>query len=146
MVDLAAFESLRATGSSMFPLVPSGSVLELEAVDAFGVQVGDIVAFVARRGLVAHRVTDVRHPAGGLSFTLRGDAQGCTDVVGADALAYRVRRVSYGVFSYTTRGLVGRALSHFALRRSLAFRCIEWAATTLAVLHRYWHRHQAQSL
>jgi hypothetical protein len=129
----------------MFPCVPSGSKLQLTAVDAERVRVGDIVAYVGRDGVVAHRVVDVDSRAAKLLFTLRGDAQEATEAVPGDALAYRVTRVSYAFVSYATSGWVGRSLARLALDRGLTFRCFRHAALQLAVAHRYWQRHQAQS-
>jgi hypothetical protein len=113
--------TLRALGSSMFPFVPSGSTLELEALcgeanAAAPAQVGEIVAYVGRTGLIAHRVVGVDRSAVSPLYELRGDAQRFSEVVSRDALAYRVTRVSYAGVSYATSGWSGRALAHLALR------------------------------
>ena len=113
--------ALRALGSSMFPCVPSGSRLELEplcgdAKAAAQVRVGEIVVYVGRTGMVAHRVIGLHLRGADSLYELRGDAQGFSEIVGRDALAYRVTRVSYAGVSYATSGWVGRALAQLALR------------------------------
>ena len=130
----------------MFPCVPSGSTLQLAEVRPGQVRVGDILAYVGRTGMIAHRVVGVDGLAASPAFVMRGDAQNATEVVGREALAYRVTRVSYAGVSYATSGFVGRALAHLAVAQGVRLRCLELAARRLAGVHRYWRRRQAQSL
>jgi hypothetical protein len=138
-------ETLSAVGSSMFPCVPSGSRLQLAAVQASQVRVGDIVAYVGRAGMVAPRVVSVDAWAACPVFVMRGDAQEATEVVSGEAVAYRVTRVSYAGVSYATAGPLGRLLSQLAVERGRPFRWLRHTALQLAGAHRYWKRHQAQS-
>jgi hypothetical protein len=113
--------TLRALGSSMFPFVPSGTWLELEALCGeeparAQAQVGEIVAYVGRMGVIAHRVVGVDRSGISPLYELRGDAQDFSEIVSRDALAYRVTRVSYAGLSYATSGWLGRAAAYLALR------------------------------
>ena len=125
--------TLRALGSSMFPFVPSGARLELEALcgneaaAATQAQVGEIVAYVGRAGVIAHRVVGVDRSGVSPLYELRGDAQDFSEIVSRGALAYRVTRVAYAGVSYATSGWLGRALAYLALR-GWSFRCLRVAA------------------
>lgn len=117
--------TLVALGSSMFPFVPSGSTLELAALRDEA-RVGDIVAYVGRSGVIAHRVVAVDRTGAHPRYELRGDAQDFSEAVDQQALAYRVTRVTYGRVSYATSGWVGRGLARLAVRRGA-----RWLAPTL---------------
>ena len=110
-------ETLPAAGSSMFPFVPTGSVLHLRSPNERTIRVGDIVCHSDRAGqLVAHRVLAVHDAADGARLVTRGDALDQLDRVALDAIAWRVARVERGAIGYDTDGLIGRALSHIAIR------------------------------
>jgi hypothetical protein len=122
----------------MFPFVPSGSTLELVSLcDGHAeARVGDIVAYVGRTGMIAHRVIAVERSAAPPLYELRGDAQDFSEVIDRDALAYRVTRVSYAGVSYATSGWVGRALAHLGVRRAWSFRWLRAAALQVAAAAR----------
>jgi hypothetical protein len=138
---------MKAVGSSMFPWIPSGSTLELEPFDAASARAGDILVFIGDAAeLVAHRVVAVETAAHEPVFIMRGDAQEHLDRIAAGAVAYRVTRVSYGGFSYATRGCLGRAVAHFAVPRAWPFCVVQRVAGQLVVAHRYLRGLLAQSL
>jgi hypothetical protein len=128
--------TLTAFGSSMFPFVPSRSTLELAALDGASAQVhvGEILAYVGRAGVIAHRVIAVERSGSGERYQLRGDAQDFSESVGREALAYRVTRVSCAGVCYATSGRLGRTLALLALRRGWGFRCLRVAALRVAAL------------
>ena len=127
---------MQARGSSMFPFIPSGSVLALRPIQSGAIGVGDIVVYPARLApgeppvLVAHRVVGIE-PAG---FVVRGDADGCNleQPLTAAELAFLVTRVSHRGLGYATAGVLGRALARVAVRRGTSWRLA--AATARAVL------------
>jgi len=144
---VAGATRMRAVGSSMFPCVPSGSVLGLTPVDDLSlVRVGDVLAYVGVTGVVAHRVVGVETAGAGLCFVMRGDAQSASAVerVVAGALAYRVTHVSRRGLSYSTSGWFGRALARLAVERGWAFRGLGRAAAQFVLLHRHWRQLRAQ--
>jgi hypothetical protein len=49
----------RALGASMWPAIPSGSLLELESCDAAELRVGQVAAFERRGRVVVHRVRGI---------------------------------------------------------------------------------------
>lgn len=138
-------EPMRAIGSSMFPFVPAGSMLQLAELTGAEIRVGDILVFVGAAGMVAHRVVAVEAGAAGPCLLMRGDAQPSAERVPRAALAYRVVRVSFRGLSYATSGPLGRALSQLAVARGPVFRGLAWAAMQLAVVHRQALKLRAQS-
>ena len=103
----------RPSGRSMYPSIREGELVTVEPVVASEVTLGDIVLYRSRRGLIAHRVIQVRRPqvepnafgAAGFSlrassgeetlgFFLQGDSSLSQDEpVGAQQILGRVIRV-----------------------------------------------------
>jgi signal transduction histidine kinase len=111
-----------AFGSSMFPCVPSGSVLDLGRPTQ-PIRLGDIVAYPSASGaLVAHRVVGIERDR--LAYLVRGDAQADLERVEARAVLFVVERVERRGFAYATGGPIGRLLGALALRHRPALRLL----------------------
>ena len=84
---------LEATGRSMEPLIPAGSLLRIE-FGAPSARIGEIVLFHRPSGAVAHRLV-ARHRAGGrLMLIAKGDGEALADpAFAADAVLGIVREV-----------------------------------------------------
>jgi signal transduction histidine kinase len=109
-----------AFGSSMFPCVPSGSVLHLGR-PAQPIRLGDIVAYAGASGdLVAHRVVGIEGDR--LAYLIRGDAQVDVERAPASAVLFVVERVERRGISYATSGPIGRVLAALALRHGASLR------------------------
>jgi len=145
--DAILTSRMLALGSSMFPWLPSGSMLTLEPASPERIRVGDIVVYPAllRResALVAHRVIalELAETQGGLICIVRGDAQRETERVPASACAYVVTHVSRAAFRYRTSGLVGRVLARAAVERGPLFGTAVWLARGVV-----WLRQQGRAV
>jgi hypothetical protein len=64
----------RTAGSSMFPLIRSGSVVQVEPVALESLRRGDVILFRAGDALVAHRLVDQGRGGGAGRLATRGDA------------------------------------------------------------------------
>lgn len=132
-------ETIPATGSSMFPFVPAGSLLSLSDRGSRAVEVGDIVCYPAPSGeLVAHRVVAVEVGPNGAWLTTRGDAVGRAERIEPAAVAWIVDRVDHAWLRYETRGAAGRVFARIAVRRGAAFRVVTRAARFVRTLRRGW--------
>ncbi len=61
-----------AVGSSMLPLIAEGDLL-LVSPGTQGIRVGDVIVFHTERGLIAHRVLEVRRNRDGRTWLTKGD-------------------------------------------------------------------------
>jgi signal peptidase len=70
----------RARGSSMYPLVRDGDILEVYPVRHALIDVGDVVLYRSpHSGVVVHRVVDLRTHEGNAILLLKGDSARTTD-------------------------------------------------------------------
>lgn len=111
--------TLRATGGSMFPMIPAGFELHLRVYRGEVLRVGDVVAYVTDDGLVAHRVVATTGTAPTQELSVRGDAQTRAEAVHAGAVVYRIEGVWRAGLGYRTDGALGRLASRIALRGGL---------------------------
>ena len=83
---------------SMSPAYKVDSVLAIRPVDPTTIHVGDVIAFATEsdRPLTTHRVVEVQHDGGQLSFLTKGDANEDPDATPVTATALR-GRVAFGV-------------------------------------------------
>ncbi len=88
-------EAAVAFGTSMWPFIPSGAELRLEAVSAHDIGVGDIITFFFHPGVsVTHRVVKVLRSMENISFLTKGDNRSNLDpVVSPGQIAGRVVQV-----------------------------------------------------
>lgn len=132
-----ARETILATGSSMFPFVPAGSVLTLRARGERLLELGDIVCYPATTGeLVAHRVVAIEYPGDDAWLTTRGDANGLEDRIEVGAVAWIVERVEHRWLCYDTDGLTGRTFARVARRRGTLYRAARLAGRLAGTLLR----------
>jgi len=63
-------------GSSMFPLLKTGSIIQVESVHPEDLRLGDVVVYLrpAQNGVVAHRLIRMQWGKGGLILITRGDS------------------------------------------------------------------------
>lgn len=118
----------RAHGWSMYPLIQDGDLLHVAPAGRDDVHRGDIVLCGVRHQIVAHRVTQIRHTAGAVSFKLRGDATFGSDgwvdagaVLGKVVASERAGRRTL---------LDTRARRAIGLLAALGWRGKRWAAET----------------
>jgi hypothetical protein len=98
-------------------------MLQVEPVRIEEIARGDVVCFPGdRETVVAHRVIGRTGDVESRLFAIRGDAQEVAEHVPAAAIAYVVTRVEHPLFSYDTRGVLGRCIARFALRHGVATR------------------------
>ncbi len=97
VVALAAWSHLAGlivvAGDSMAPAIPRGSLIQVAAIEADAIRVGDVVTVQADNGvLVTHRVVRLAELPDGKHLELRGDANPAPDpvLVPADAVVGRV--------------------------------------------------------
>jgi hypothetical protein len=70
----------RARGSSMYPLVRDGDILDVRPIGDGGVGVDDIVLYrSSRNGIIVHRVVGVGERAERATLLVKGDSVGKTD-------------------------------------------------------------------
>ena len=89
-------DTLWARGGSMFPFVPSNSLLHVMAPDRDSIRPGDLVCYPAARSVIAHRVVRVEGGPPERVFVTRGDAVGADERVPECAVGYVVTRVEHG--------------------------------------------------
>ncbi|HET6339915.1 MAG TPA: histidine kinase dimerization/phospho-acceptor domain-containing protein [Polyangiales bacterium] len=121
-------ETIWALGGSMFPFVPSNSLLYVTPPDRGSIRPGDIVCYPGVRHVIAHRVAGVEVGPQGRVFVTRGDAAGSDERVPENAVAYVVTRVEHGWFAYDADGWFGRFLASAALHRGVGFRTFSSSA------------------
>ena len=126
-------DTLPASGSSMFPFVPAGSVLSLVRPGRQAIGIGDVVCYPApNRGLVAHRVVALEAHPDGTRLVMRGDAQRTPERIPLDAVAWIVDRVEHRWLRYDTASATGRAFARIAVTHGVALRAAGWTVRTLA--------------
>ena len=70
----------RARGSSMYPLVRDGDVLDVHPVDDGTIDVDDIVLYLSSgNGIIVHRVVGVSGQGDKISLRVKGDSVGKAD-------------------------------------------------------------------
>ncbi len=114
-------------GTSMWPFIPSGAELQLEAVSAQDIGVGDIVSFFLHPDVsVTHRVVRVLRNGSAFSFLTKGDNRLIPDaVISHDKILGRVIRVGetdIRFFAWRVLGWIVAGISHgqFLIWRRLA--------------------------
>lgn len=117
-----------ARGGSMFPFVPSDSLLYVTAPDRAALRPGDVVCYPGPRQVVAHRIVRIDEGPDGRIFVTRGDAAGGEERIPARAVAYVVTRVERGWFAYDVDGWFGRWAASVALHRGLGLRVVSRSA------------------
>lgn len=118
-----------ARGASMFPFVPSNSVLRVTMPDRASIRPGDVVCYPVARHVVAHRIVRIEVGPEGRVFVIRGDAGGSAERVPESAIGYVVMRVEHGWFAYDLDGWFGQLAANVALRRGLSLRVATQVAT-----------------
>ena len=64
----------------MLPTIKDGEAVTVEPVNASAIKRGDILLYLTRRGVTAHRVVKInRSEKDSLGFIMRGDAPGSSD-------------------------------------------------------------------
>lgn len=94
LLNLGCRIRFRPGGHSMQPTIRDGEVITVEPIDALAVRRGDILFYRDHRSrVVVHRVVgiEIREEAGGVVFTLCGDASpACDEPVLAEQILGRV--------------------------------------------------------
>ena len=96
----------RAPGDSMFPTILNGDEITVEPIKPEATTIGDIVRYLSKNGVIAHRVLRIKNKRDSHShaqasvldpqpyFILRGDAaMVCDDSVSADRILGKVKFV-----------------------------------------------------
>jgi hypothetical protein len=151
-------ESLKASGSaryhlrgdSMLPTLREGWTLQVRALPAGELRVGDIGLFVHRGLLAAHRLIWKVKDSGGERFIFQGDNNPAREIVDTGAILGRVEaaegekirdglplplplrddgraffyRTAYRLHSFVSRHLPGAALPRTEGAGGLAYRCL----------------------
>ncbi len=129
---------LEATGLSMEPLIPAGSLLLVEFGAAPG-RIGDVVLFRRPGGAVAHRLVSRRRTSDRLMLILKGDGEALADgAIGPEAVLGVVREVRL------PDGRPGGAA--IARRRGAALARVSWLSGRAARLGGYAGRRAPASL
>ena len=97
-------DTIWARGGSMFPFVPSNSLLYVTAPDRASMRAGDVICYPGARQVIAHRIVRIETGPTGRVFVTRGDAAGGDERVSEHAVAYVVTRVEHGWFAYDLDG------------------------------------------
>ncbi len=107
--------TFRAAGHSMLPAIPPGQLVRLVHATIEDVQPGDVIVYVERGRLVAHRL--VRKTQRGRAIVTRGDAHlACDRPVPAIQLLGRVVDVRPCTTGDRLRGIALRLRIHLAKR------------------------------
>lgn len=73
----------RPNGNSMLPTIKDGEAVTVAPVEHSAIKRGDILLYLTRRGVTAHRVVKIskskKEAKEALGFILRGDAPGSSD-------------------------------------------------------------------
>ena len=87
----------QALGSSMFPSIRSGNVIQLARVEIAGLQPGDVIAFHRSETLVVHRLVRKDLVAGRTTLVTRGDSWPRKDLepVAPEAVLGRVTAIEW---------------------------------------------------
>ena len=113
----------RAKGQSMHPTIRDGERITAKPADPADVRVSDIILYRAKRGLIAHRVVEMRSPEHSsliTSFIVRGDGSDSADepVEGRQVLGkvVSVERNRRNVMLAGPRAKIARALRPYGSR------------------------------
>jgi signal peptidase I len=66
---------LRCLGSSQWPMIKDGSIVDIEPIPSSAVRSGDLVVFLAQNFQICHRVIRRKFVEGKYLFLLKGDSQ-----------------------------------------------------------------------
>lgn len=110
----------RVQGTSMLPLMPPGTLIEIAPVRVADLRPGDVVAIERGGRTVCHVLTGIRRGGGAGAGELRLGTAGTSawpdDWVGASALVGRVVEVDFGLLRLSTDGPAFTALRRVAGR------------------------------
>jgi len=110
--------TFKAHGSSMFPLVPGGTEVTVERIDAMPPPAGSILVALRGGRLFCHRLVEARRgPGGRLRFVLKGDNhRRCDEPFDEEDIVGEVSRVRIGPLSLSSRQLLYRAAGMLWMR------------------------------
>ena len=107
---------IHVVGGSMIPFVLPGSVLRVERVPFEEIEKGDVICVIGENsGGGAHRVVEKMNSEDRAVVLTRGDAREFGEIVPAESVVFVVRRVEHRLFSYDSKGSIGRIIAHVAL-------------------------------
>jgi len=109
---------LTTTGSSMAPLIRSGSTVEIHFVPPSELRVGDVVLFRRERRLLLHRLVGQEARDGHLFFLEKGDHQPSSSWIPGDACLGRVTSIETDGRRWLVDSASGRRLSRLILNLS----------------------------
>ena len=103
----------QATGSSMFPAIPSGSVIRVEPAEPASLRPGDVIFYRhGIAGLAVHRLVGRRAVQGKVRLLTRGDSlpRGAVEEVAPEQVLGRVAAVAWRGLALRLDAGPGRAL------------------------------------